>query len=351
MNPPSVALRGVGLYLPPIEVPNAALAGRFESRAPGFVGKMEAQSGIRTRWRARPEQATSDLTVEAARAALAAAQLSPRDLDLIVLGTDSPDFVTPATSVVVQHKLGATEAGTFDVGCACASFPTGLAAAKGLMSTNPALRNVLVAGAYLMSRLADPDDPMSFFYGDGAGAVVLSFAREPGVLGAAFRADGAYARRWGIMSGGTAEPASVESVQAGRTQVRLLERYPPEVNEEGWPLLVRRLAHENAFTLEAVDHFFFTQVRKSTIEAVMRTLGQPIERAHLIMHKWGYTGSACLPMALADALAAGKLQPGQLAVLVGSGVGYNQAAVAVRLTDELFGLRSSSPRAASSETP
>lgn len=351
MKPSSVVVRAVGHYLPPIEVPNAALAERLEARAPGFAAKMEAQSGIRTRWRARPEQVTSDLAVEAARAALAAAELDPTELDLIILGTDSPDFITPATSVVVQHKLGATRAGTFDVGCACASFPTGLAAAKGLMATNRSLRHVLVVGAYLMSRLADPDDPMSFFYGDGAGAAVLAPGREPGVLGAAFRADGAYARRWGILSGGTAEPASVESVGAGRTRVRLLERYPPEVNEEGWPLLVRRLAAESAFRLEEVDHFFFTQVRESTIHTVMRTLGQPQERAYLIMHEWGYTGSACLPMALSHALAAGKLRAGQLVVLVGSGVGYNQAAVAVRLTDELVGLRSSSPRAASSERP
>ena len=101
------------------------------------------------------DQATSDVALPAARQAVERASLAPEDLDLIVLGTDSPDFVTPATSTVLQHKLGAKRAGTFDVGCACASFPTGLAAAAGLIAANEALRNVLVVGVYQMHKLAD----------------------------------------------------------------------------------------------------------------------------------------------------------------------------------------------------
>ena len=281
-------------------------------------------------WYAREDQVTSDLALEACRQALDRAGLSPRDVDLIILGTDSPDYITPATSVVLQHKLGAPQAGTFDVGCACASFPTAFASASGLIATTPAIRRVLIVGVYLMHRLADPNDPMTFFYGDGAGAAVLEGGDAPGFVASAFQADGAYAKYWGIFAGATAEPASECAVRAGRTQVKMLERYPPEVNHEGWPRLVRTLAANGGFAVGDIDFAIFTQVRKPSIELVMETLGLPMERTHTIMDRWGYTGSACIPMALHDARDLGKVRAGDLVVLVGSGVGYNQAAVAFR---------------------
>lgn len=317
-------------YLPEREISNDLLRERFDPRFPDFVAKMEASSGIRKRWYAPEDWATSDVALPAARAALERAGIAPAELDLLILGTDSPDYVTPATSVVLQHKLGAKNAGSFDVGCACASFPTGFAAAAGLIASNTALRSVLVVGVYLMHKLADPDDPMTFFYGDGAGAAVLVPAKAPGFVGAAFQADGAYAKHWLIPSGGTAEPVSGETLRAGRTKVRMLERYPPEINHEGWPRLVRKLANQCGFPLTEIDFVIFTQVRKPSIELVMADLGLAMERTHTVMEEWGYTGSACIPMALDDAREKGLVKPGQLVVLVGSGVGYNQAAVAYR---------------------
>lgn len=318
-----------GMYLPEQEITNTELARRIPSAAE-FIPKMEASTSIKRRFWAPEGWASSDLAVEACKQALARAGKSPEDVDLIVLGTDSPDFITPATSVVVQHKLGAKNAGTFDVGCACASFPTGLAAAAGMIATNPGLKTVLVVGVYLMHKLADPQDPTIFFYGDGAGAAVLEPSGEPGFLGSALRADGAYHRFWGIYAGGTAEPATEESVKAGRNQVRFIERYPPEVNHEGWPKVVRSLAKNGGFAVEDIDFLIFTQVRKPSIEIVMADLGLPMDRTHLIMENWGYTGSACVPMALHDALEKGRIQKGDLVVLVGSGVGFNQAGVALR---------------------
>ncbi|HSK74827.1 MAG TPA: ketoacyl-ACP synthase III [Thermoanaerobaculia bacterium] len=322
-------LVSTGLYLPEREISNDLLRERFPE-PPEFVDKMEASTGIRRRFWAPDDWATSDLALGAARQALEAAGRRPEDVDLIILGTDSPDYVTPATSVVLQGKLGARRAGTFDVGCACASFPTGFATGAGLIAANPSLKTVLVVGVYLMHRLAAPDDPMVFFYGDGAGAAVLEPSSEPGFVNAAFQADGTYAKHWGIYSGGTAEPATEESIRAGRTCVRLVERYPPEINHEGWPRLVRRLAEEGGFGLQEIDFLIFTQVRKPSIELVMGDLGIPMERTHTVMEDWGYTGSACVPMALHDAREKGKIKDGDLVVLVGSGVGYNQAAVAFR---------------------
>lgn len=319
-----------GRYLPEIEVPNRVLDEQL-AHVPGFVEKMEAATGIRKRWHAPEGWATSDVALPAAQQALERAGRKPEDVDLIILGTDSPDYVTPATSVVLQYKLGAKNAGTFDVGCACASFPTGLAAGAGLIAANPGMRTVLVVGVYLMHKLADPKDPMIFFYGDGAAAAVLEPADERGFVTSAFQADGSYHKFWGIYSGGTYEPANAEAVACGRTKVRMLERYPPEINDEGWPKLVRRLAAQGGFEIGDIDLAIFTQVRKPTVELVMDELKLPRERTHTIMEEWGYTGSACVGMALDSALEAGKVKPGALLVLVGSGVGYNQAAVAFRM--------------------
>lgn len=329
-----------GSYLPEIEVSNEALRTRFNGSAPEFVDKMEASSGIRTRWHAPADWAASDLALRAAQQALQRAGRSAADLDLIILGTDSPDYITPATSVVLQSKLGAKNAGTFDVGCACASFPTALSTAAGLMASNPGLKTVLVVGVYMMHKLARQDDPMIFFYGDGAGAAILEQTGQPGFIASAFAADGAFHRNWLIQAGGTVEPASEESLRAGRTSVKMLERYPPEINNEGWPRLVRAVAKNGGFEVKDIDFVIFTQVRKPTIELVMASLGLPMEKTHTVMEKWGYTGSACIPMAFHDALQQKKVKPGHLVVLVGSGVGYNQAAAAFRMPENerrLFG--------------
>ena len=319
-----------GRYLPEIEISNDTLR-RQLCHVPDFVDKMEVATGIRKRWYAPNDWSTSDLAVPAARQALERAGRGPLDVDLIILGTDSPDYITPATSVVLQEKLGAKNAGTFDIGCACASFPTGLAIAAGLVMTNTSLRTVLVVGAYMMHKLADPKDPTIFFYGDGAAAAIVEPADKPGFLSSAMHADGSYYHHWGIYAGGTAEPADETALREGRTKVRLVQRYPPEVNEQGWQRIVDRLARNGDFSLNEVDLFIFTQVRKTTIEHVMAELGLPIERTHMIMEEMGYTGSACVGMALDDAIQTRKLRPGGLVVLVGSGVGYNQAGAAFRM--------------------
>lgn len=329
-----------GIYVPDIEVSNDRLRERFGEKLPEFVDKMEASSGIRTRWYAPESWSTSDLALRASQQALERAGKKAEDLDLIILGTDSPDYITPATSVVLQAKLGAKNAGTFDVGCACASFPTALANAAGLMATNPSLRTVLVVSVYMMHKLADENDPMIFFYGDGAGAAILEQAGEPGFVSAAFRADGSYADKWLIQAGGTVAPANEQAVREGKTVVKMLDRYPPEINNEGWPQVVRDVAKNGGFDVKDIDFLVFTQVRKPTIELVMETLGLPMERTHMVMDKWGYTGSACIPMAFHDALAQKKIKPGDLVVMVGSGVGYNQAGAAFRMPREekrLFG--------------
>lgn len=324
------SLKSSAVYVPEQELPNSVLQQQFPDD-PDFVAKMAAKSGIQTRWRATTDMATSDLAAKAGAKAIAAAGLTPEDISVVIVGTDSPDYITPSTSVITAHKIGAKNAGTFDVGCACSSFPTAFSIASGLMATNESYRYILVIGAYLMSRLADENDVMSFFYGDGAGAVVLEARDEPGFVSSALLADGSYAKDWGIYAGGTVEPANNDAIATGRTQVKMLNKYPPAVNEEGWPKLVHDVCERGKFAISDVDLFIFTQVRKRTIEKVMQKLEIPWEKTHCVMEKWGYTGSACIPMALHDALEQNKAKSGDLIVLIGSGVGYNQAGVAFYL--------------------
>jgi 3-oxoacyl-[acyl-carrier-protein] synthase III len=123
--------------------------------------------------------------------------------------------------------------------------------------------------------------------------------------------------------------------EAKRRFVELRRRYPRDVNEAGWPALVRAVCEAQGLAPSAIDLFVFTQVRRTTIERVMSTLELPMERAHLVMDRFGYTGSACIPMALHDAITSGRARAGDRVVLVGSGVGLNQAAVVLELTDDL----------------
>ncbi len=320
-------------FVPEIEITNDMLRERFKN-IPDFVDKMEASSCIKRRWNAPESWATSDVALPAAKLALERAAKRPEDVDLIILGTDSPDYITPSTSVVLQHKLGAKKAGTFDVGCACASFPTALSAAAGFIATNTRINTVLVIGVYLMHKLTSPDDPMVFFYGDGAGCAVLEAGSEPGFVASAFQADGSYHDYWGIYAGGTFEPATEDAVRNGRTRCSIKKRYPPELNQETWPKLAEKLAESGGFRIGDVDMFIFTQVRKPTIEFVMNGFDLPMERTHTIMEEYGYTGSACIGMALDHAIEQGKIKPGDLVAMIGSGVGYNQAACAFRMPSD-----------------
>ena len=323
---------GTGHYLPEQEITNTDMKNELSKLSPamsGVIDKFEESSGIKSRRYAPREWTTSDIALEASKAAIKDAGIKPEEIDMILLGTDTPDYITPATSVVLQHKLGAKNAGTYDIGCACASFPAGVTTAAGMLATNPWMKYILVVGSYMMSKLADKNDVMKFFYGDGAGAVIMGASEKPGFITSAFLADGAYHKHWGIYSGGTFEPATVESVKEGRTRVKIIERYPPEVNHEGWPRLVRQLAERGQFSMDDIDMAIFTQVRLPSIKLVMGDLGIPIEKTHWIMEDWGYTGSACIPMCLSA--AKDKLKSNDLLVLVGSGVGYNQAAAALRM--------------------
>ncbi|MCI0570437.1 MAG: ketoacyl-ACP synthase III [Myxococcaceae bacterium] len=320
-----------GRYVPAKMVTNAELEARLGEPVHDWLVQ---NVGIERRHVMADGEVGSDMAVAAAREALGRAGLKAKDLDLIIVATDTPDYLTPGTASVVQHKLGADSAGTFDVNCACAGWVTALDVASKYLIADSSYRHVLVVGVYGMTRFVDWDDKKTCtLFADGAGAVVLGAGDTPGFMGARLLANGGYYDALGIYTGGTARPATPEAVQAhGKPTVQFLRRLPASFNTEHWPVLLKTLLERARLTLDDVDHFVFTQLNLRTIEATMAAMGQPLEKTHWTMDKWGYTGSACIPMTLDDAVAQGKVRRGDLVALCASGGGLAMASALVRWT-------------------
>jgi 3-oxoacyl-[acyl-carrier-protein] synthase-3 len=323
-------ITGTGSYVPPRVVTNAELSAALGEDVDDFVRNT---LGIAERHWCSAEESTADLGVAAARRALDDAGLAPGEVDLLIVSTDTPEYVSPATASVLHGRLGLRpDAGTFDVNSACAGFATALDVAWKYLRADERYQRVLVVAVYAMSKFLDRADKKTVtIFADGAGAVVLQAGEEPGILASELAADGSLADGMGVYAGGTAEPVTEEVLRDGvRNRLRFVRKYPREVNEEGWPRIVRSVLGRSGHDVPDVDLWLWTQVNRSTIQVVMDRLGEPMEKAHTVMDKWGYTGSACLPMALDDAAKAGRLKPGDLVVLTGSGAGLSMGCVALR---------------------
>lgn len=320
---------GTGSFVPERVVTNAELSRSLGESIDEFV---EGTLGIRERHWCGPDESVADLAEPAARRAIAAAGLTPEDIDLLVVSTDTPEYISPPTASVLHGRLGlGYTTGTFDLNAACAGFVTALDLAAKYLVADPRLNRILVIAAYAMTKYVDSSDKKTVtIFADGAGAVVVGRSIRPGVLASEFRADGSLSGGLGVFAGGTAEPITPEVLAEGyRNRLHFVKKYPAEVNLEGWPAIVRHLLHRIDRTEADVDHWLWTQVNLSTIREVMRILGEPMSKAPTIMGKWGYTGSACLPMALDDAVAKDRIRSGDLLVLTGSGAGLAMGSLAM----------------------
>jgi 3-oxoacyl-[acyl-carrier-protein] synthase III len=284
--------------------------------------------GIRERHIMVDSQTTSDLVVEASNKALTRAGIAAADLDLIIVSTDTPDYLSPSTSVVVQHKLGAHNAAVYDVNSACAGWVTALDQGARYLATEPDFKYVLVAGGYGMSRFLDwKDKKTATLFADGAGAAVLGVGDQPGFLASKMTAIGSYHDALGIYTGGAWHPATAEGLaEYGPPRVQFLRKFPKTFNTEHWPVAINAALTKAGLTLNDVDHFYFTQLNLRTIESMMDLLGQPISKTHWVMDKWGYTGSPCVVMALDDAINNNKgPKPGDIVLFCASGGGITIA--------------------------
>ncbi|MBS1797293.1 MAG: ketoacyl-ACP synthase III [Acidobacteria bacterium] len=322
---------GTGVSVPDKILTNDELSAMLGESINEFV---ETNLGIYERHVLAADESAADIATRAAENALKNAGIAAAEIDLIILASDTPEYLSPGTSVVVQHRIGAVNAGTFDTNCACAGFVTALDTAYKYIIADPHYKNVLVLGVYAMTKYLDwTEKKTATIFADGAGAILLQAdeSGDHGMLASKLRAMGEYHDFLGIFAGGTKMPVTPEVLEEGYfNKVRFVKRTPPEINCVGWPQIVGELLARESLTVDDIDLFLWTQVNLATIRDVMATLGQPMEKTHTIMGKWGYTGSACIPMVLHDAIESGKLRRGDLVVLCASGGGVNMAAMILR---------------------
>lgn len=319
---------GTGVYAPGQAIDNEEL--KLLAGIEFDAGKLESKIGIKSRHIARLrgiDETSADFAEKAARAALADAGVDPMAVDLVIVGTDTPEFVSPATAILVQGRLqgGQRDTGVFDVGASCASFVTALDVASRMMATDAELRTAVVIGVYNMTAHIRPGDDFGWsIFADGAGAFVLARTAdddESGYVTGKLVSDGTQWNYLGVYAGGTRKPVTHELLDANTYGLELLHRLPGDRNLKLWPSIIRQLCAKGGIPVESVARFVLTQINKSVIEDVMDALGRPRALAPMVMDRYGYTGSGCVPMAFHHAVSDGLVKRGDPIVFCASGAG------------------------------
>jgi len=321
-------IAGTGMYVPERVVTNQYFNDMYKKDIDTFL--KEQRNIFERRWMA-PEQATSDLIVPAAEEAMKNAGISVRDLDLIVVATDTPDYLSPSTAAVVQHKLKAVNAGTFDINSACAGFVTALDLASKYIAADKKYKNILVVGAYGMSKYLNFDDHrIATLFADGASAAIVQPSKDDtGVMAAELYTDGQYHDYMGVYAGGTYQPVSHQVIENKGHLLNFAKKIPIETNGTHWPRLTNILMDRVQKHPHEIKHFFLTQININSINEALDNLKLPRTLSHNIMNRFGYTGSAAVGMCVADAARAHKLKKGDLVMMLGSGGGLSMAALAM----------------------
>jgi 3-oxoacyl-[acyl-carrier-protein] synthase-3 len=320
-------IAATGMYAPERVVPNSYFN---ELLGEDVDTWLREHLTIRERRWCGPDESTADLVVRCAEPLLERAGLDAGRLDLIIVSTDTPEYISPSTASVVQYRLGAQRAGSFDVNTACAGFVTALDMGAKYIQADPRYEHVLVVGAYAMSRWLDLHDKKTAnLFADGAGGVLLRATDEDrGWRAARLLTEGQYHDWMGIYAGGAKQPVTPEVLARGDDKVRFVKRFPKEKNPVTWTRMVRETVADAGFRTEDIAMVLFTQININSIRQTMENLGLPWERTHVIMDRFAYTGSACIPMCLAEVDAQGRLSPGDLVVFMGSGGGLAFACAA-----------------------
>lgn len=319
------AISGLGLYAPERVIKNSYFDEYYKKNLSSFL---QIQRNIHERRWMTSEQCTSDLALSASIKALSQAKISAQDLDLIIVATDTPDYLSPSTASVLQYKLGATKAGTFDLNSACAGFVTACDVARRYIECDTHYRNILVVGAYAMSKWLDKEDyKTTTIFADGAGAAVLKPSTHGGILASTMHTEGIYHDHMGLYAGGSYRPFNQDVLDKKNHLLSFPKKIPPETNGLQWPRLANILCTQLNLKPHDVKHYFITQFNVQSIYETMDRLEVPRDRAHMIMDKYGYTGSASIVMALADADSQGRLKAGDKVILLGSGGGMSMSAI------------------------
>ena len=317
---------GTGSYLPPRRLTNDDLARQLAEQ--GIETSDEwivERTGIKARHFAAPEVCSSDLALQAARPALAAAGLDASQIDLIIVATSTPDMVFPSTACLLQHKLGAEGGAAFDVQAVCSGFVYALSVADAMIQTGAATK-ALVVGAEVFSRILDFNDRTTcVLFGDGAGAVVLEASETPGILASDLHADGKHAGILcvpGHVSGGKVlgDPLLKMDGQAVfKLAVGVLETS------------ARAVLAKADKTAEQIDWLIPHQANIRILQSTAKRLKLGMDKVMVTVDQHGNTSAASIPLALDAGVRAGSIVPGQLLLLEGVGGGFTWGSVLLNL--------------------
>jgi len=318
---------GTGSYLPERVMTNADLETLVDTSDEWIFSR----SGISERRIVAEGETTSDLAARAARAAMECAGVSGDEIDLLLLGTTSPDYIMPSTACMTQAKLGLT-CPAVDLMAACTSFIYALQAGAAAIESGRA-NTVLVIGAEALTRLVDfTDRTTCVLFGDGAGAVVLGVSEEPGVESVVLGADGSGAEQLIIPAGGAANPATVEAVESHDTYVKMNGAEVFKFAVRVIPRATSEALEQAGHTLDDLTWLVPHQANKRIIQTIEERLGIDDDRVYCNVSLNGNTSSASIPLALDDLYTSGRLAPGDLLALVGFGAGLTWGAAVVRWT-------------------
>ena len=321
----STEIIGTGLYAPGEAISNEEL---IELTGVEFdTDKFENKIGIKNRHIAKYRglnESTVDFAEKASLNAIEDAGINAEDIGLIIMGTDTPEYITPASSILLQGRLQKEEkwTSTFDVAASCASFSIAYDNAVRIMATDKSIKYALVVGVYNMPNFIQGDDKFTIpIFADGAGAVVIKNNADSKYINSQLLTDGTQFDFIGIYTGGAKKQFSQEVLDSKEYGLQSLKPLPGDRNVRLWPMVVNKLLEKANLSIDEIDHFFFTQINEFVIREVMKELNQPMSKTTTVMDKYGYTGSGCIPMAFHEAAKAGRIKKGDKIIFMASGAG------------------------------
>lgn len=316
----NVKISALGCYVPPRVLTNDELAKMVDTSDQWILER----TGIRERHIADPDMATSDMAVQAAKAALEQRGIPGEELDAIIVCTVTPDHMFPSTACLVQHQIGAKKAWGFDLIAACSGFVYGLTTAAHLVGAGTH-EKVLVIGADTMSRIIDYEDRTTcVLFGDGAGAMLIEPAEEgePGFVGFKNEIDGSGGEALKMRAGGSRQPASAETVakklhyvdQDGQAVFKFAVRRMGDISAE----LLAKCGIPSSDVKVMIPH----QANVRIINSAAHRLGMKPEQVMINIERYGNTTAATIPLATRDAIAEGKIKKGDLVLFTAVGAGF-----------------------------
>lgn len=324
-----VSIEGIGTYVPEKVLTNLDLCTLVDTSDEWIV----TRTGIRKRHIAQRTQATSDLCIKAAEQALLDANIDKSELDLILIGTSSPDMLTPSTAVVVQNKLGLQDIPAFDFSAACSGFQYGLEIARSMLQI-PSYRTILlICGDKLSSIIDWTDRSTCVLFGDGAGAMVLRRSDDPHakIVDVIIRSDGKYAPILEVPAGGSREPATFSTVDAHRHYIKMDGREVFKLAIQKMSEVIVQILERNNLSIEQIDHVVTHQANVRIIDAVAEKLNIPMDKMRVTVDKFGNTSASSILLAITENRKTGVIKPGDRILTAGFGAGLTWGAAILTL--------------------